>query len=503
MASIPLIQGFTTQKNPGFYGETVYGAGSTGSAGAPLRVLLIGLQGVGGTLIANGAPVQIIDDNAADAAAVAGSELATMAYGANEEGGAQVYVATPAAPGSGAAATATLTITGTWTATGIYRYRIGKERREVTISAGMTPTQAAAAIVADALSRTRMPVSASNAAGVVTWTHRTLSVSGNYQAIRQDLTDAPAGFAATLAGATTLTNVSGTTFMSGGAGVPDLSTLLSNISPASYDRIAVASQDATALGLLKVAVDAQAGPTTGFLQHVVTASTGTNSAAQGLTRTTLNDQRFQHLWAANHPTHPAILAAKMATKRAATEGSSPLFNYDNAELRNVGAQDAADAPSYATITSCLDNGITPLNRTVDGRTVIVRAITTHCLTSGGSPDYSCLDVSDAVIPDYVRQGLRNLWEGTFLPNNTSVGPDDPNGKEPAGMATPRVWNAAVTAYLRGLERGDGLAGPILVDVDNHLPQSFYDKVNRRIVTVVNVVPAAVQHQIGVSVRSAA
>jgi phage tail sheath gpL-like len=255
---------------------------------------------------------------------------------------------------------------------------------------------------------------------------------------------------------------------------------------------------------VKTAVDAQAGPTTGFLQHVVTASTGLNSTAQGITRTTLNDQRFQHLWALNHPTHPSVLAAKMATKRAAIELASPLFNYDNAELRNVGAQDPADAPSFATITSCLDNGITPLNRTVDGRTVVVRAITTHCLTSGGSPDYSTLDVSDAWIPDFVRQGLRSLWESTFLPNNASVGPDDPSGKSPpAGLATPMVWNAAVTAYLRGLERGDNLPGPILVDVDNHLPQSFYDKANRRIVTVVNLVPAAVQHQIGVSVRSAA
>ena len=504
MATLPIIQGFTTQKNPGFYGETVYGSGSTGSGAAPLRVLLIGLMAVGGTLTANGAPVQVVDDNQVDTVAGAGSELATMGYGATQMQGAEIYLASPAAPGSGAAASATLTITGTWSTTGIYRYRIGKERREVTIAAGMTPTQAAAAIVADALSRVRMPVTAANTAGVLTFTHRTLSVSGNYQPIRQDLSDAPAGFAATLAGATTLTNASGGVFMSGGTGVPDLTTLLGTISPTAFDRIVLAAQDATALAAVRTAVTSQAGPTVGFLQHVITASTGLLSTAQGITRTTLNDQRFEHLWALNHPSHPAVLAAVHGAQRASIESTSPLFNYDNAELPGVGAQNIADAPSFGTITTCLDNGVTPLKPTTDGRTLVVRAITTHCLTSGGSPDYSCLDVSDAWIPDFVRRGLRALWEGSFQRNNTSVGPDDPTGAPPPpGMATPRAWNAAVTSFLKGLERGDNLPGPILIEVDQHLPQSFYDKVNRRIVTIVNVVPAAVQHQIGVSVRSAA
>jgi phage tail sheath gpL-like len=505
MATIPLIQGFTTQKNPGFFGETVYGAGSTGSGAAPMRVLLLGLMNVSGLLVPNGAPQQVIDDNAADLLAGQGSILASMCYGADRSGGAEVWIASPALPASSpAAATATLTVAGTWATGGTYRYTIGNEKRAVSISAAMTATQVVAAIAADATSRTRMPVTAANTAGVVTFTFRTISTDGNYQQIRQDVRDLPTGMTAVLAGATTLSTVSGGVFMTGGAGLPDYSTLLGVIGTNSWNRIAIAAQDATALGALKTSVDAAAGPTVGFLQHVVTASSGSNATAQGFTRTTLNDQRFQHLWGANHPTHPAILAAEHATQRAAIELASPLFNYDGYEIPGVGAQDLADAPSFSTITTCLDNGITPLQPTLDGRTLIVRGITTHCLTSGGAPDYSTLDVSDAWIPDFVRRGLRNLWTTKFLPGNPAIGPDDPNGKSPpAGLGTPSNWNAMVYAYLKSLEAGDNLPGPILVNVDAQKPQSFWDANNRRIVTVCPVSPAFVQHQIGVSVRSAA
>ncbi len=158
----------------------------------------------------------------------------------------------------------------------------------------------------------------------------------------------------------------------------------------------------------------------------------------------------------------------------------------------------ADWPSYATQVSALDNSITPIATTETGDAYIVRAITTKSLT-GSTPDYRTLDVSQAVVPDYVRTALKFYWLTVFHPANPKVASDPATGERdrPAGVATPRRWNQAATdAVLLLLE-----SQLIISDVDQNPMYSEYQAGSaKRIMSVVPVVPAANDHAIGVSVR---
>jgi phage tail sheath gpL-like len=237
------------------------------------------------------------------------------------------------------------------------------------------------------------------------------------------------------------------------------------------------------------------------MEHVIFATYGTQSAATTLSTATLNDPRFQNLWLLNSESHPSEVAAAMAALRAATEGDDPGAAYDGSVLLGIAPQAfVADWSNVATQSSCLDNGVTPLLTTADGRVTVCRSITTRCL-NGTDPDYRTLDTSDAVVPDYVRDGLRLIWTSEFKPNNPRVADDLPDGRErPARVGTPKRWTERMTKYLRELEEA---SPPQIIDVDTHLPYSEYNSAARRIMSVCPVVPAPNQHQIGVSVRQTA
>jgi hypothetical protein len=148
--------------------------------------------------------------------------------------------------------------------------------------------------------------------------------------------------------------------------------------------------------------------------------------------------------------------------------------------------------------------VTPI-RTESGTAVVDRSITTRCL-SGTSPDYRTLDTGTAYVPDYVRtaQGLRWLQ---FRKDNPDVA-DDPAPEQPpraSGVATPSTWNAATYQLLKEMEGVEGvplypgLARAILIDVDLNKPAARYDRLAKRIMQAVPVVPSPKNEQVGVSV----
>lgn len=507
MASISIV-GFTPDfKVPGFYGETVYGAGAVTAASAPIRLLCVGLKGSTGTLTPNGSPVQVLSADDADSLAGAGGELARMLYAALRQPGVNVYAAAPSPAGGAVAASITITIAATppFSSTGEWRYRAGGLTFSGAIGLTDTAANIAAAVAAGFNGRARSPFVAAAVGAVVTLTVKSAGVRGNQHVVFQDVSLLPATVTSTIAGGASVTG--GGVYFANGAGTEDVSDLLTTIFPEEFGRIAFAQNDATNAAAWEAHLYAAAGPLEGRLQHGICAVAGTLTAATSLAQTTLNAERVQLLWLLYSETHPSEIAARVGALRAVSEQNDPCSAYDFYVLDGIAPQSqTADRPSRGVQQTALSNGVTPCTTNANGDVQVVRSITSKSRTNG-VPDYRCLDTSDAVVPDVVRRQIELIWYFSFFPANPRVADDPPEGAQErkAGIATPRLWAKTVEKLLYDLERGDNRYVPsgrsILVDVAENPPVAVYDPVARRIMSAVPVKPAANNHAVGVSVRS--
>ncbi len=503
MPGSTIIAGFSSQdKVPGAYGEVKYGAGAISAASLPLFLLLVGLKATGGTATNDTEVKDIYSEDDANTYFAPGSELACMCYDALTVQGVNIKAACPAPAGGAAAATATVTFAGTPTSTGDWYIRVAGKTYTASINTTDTPTTLAAAFCAAINADTKCPMSAANVAGVATLTCKTPGVRGNQHVIGKDDSKLASGVTVTLAGGTALTG--GTVPLTGGSGTETYTNLLSTLAPSKFDRIALAANDATSLAAWETQIDSQAGVLTGILQHVIVAGNGTLSASTSLAQTTLNNPRFQFGWHLNSETHPSRIAAALGATRVQGEQDDPAKAYDGEVLSTVAPNQRGDWPIHSTLVSALNNSVTPLATGPDGKTRIIRSITTKSL-NGSNPDYRTLDTHEAYVPDFCLTAAKLLWSTEYVLGNPRVFDDLPDGKaHPSGVGSPSTWNAYVEALARDFEKGKIGGGktiaPIIVDVDNNKPSSSWDGVGERIMTAWPVVPAPAQHQVGISVR---
>lgn len=567
---VPQIIGFSSSNRvPGYYGETVYGAGAISAASIPLVLLLVGTMATSGVQATpNQDVVDIIDAETADAQFGAGYELSRMCYAALRVPGVKIKAAPVAEAGGAVAAKQVITLGGSWTNVGTLTYRVNGEVISVSVGSTDVVADVCTRLAAEFNSNPRRPYTAAATSTQVTLTLKSKGARGNQLLTFQDKSGAPSGLTSVISGSTWVANTAytttsfavpvvangfyykcttagtshattepvwpttvgttvsdgtavwtcwgaietgGATRWGGGAGTESVSTLLGVLLSQNFDRLAVAQNDSTNLGLWKTQLNTQAGPTIGILQHLTTSVNGTLAAATTLA-TTLNAFRQQLMWQLNGETAPWEVSSYFASLRCATEQGDPDAAYDDAVLEGVAPQSqAADRPSNSVLQSAINNGITAIYTDATGASALVcRSVTTHTL-SGSTPDYRTLDSSDAVVPDFVRKDIGLHWKTVFKPNNPRNADDPPGDSKPAiaGVATPSLWNADVEAKLRRYEKGILASGssptaqtvaPIIIDVDNNKPSSYWDPVAKRIMSIIPVVPAPNTHQIGCSVR---
>lgn len=496
------IAGFSdTNKVPGFYGSVTYGAGAITVGSIPLTLLLCGNKLSTGTATVDVTISTIQSQDDADTLYGAGSELAIMCGGALQIAGVQIKAIASAEAGGAAGATATITLAGTFPppATGTFQYRLdgvlvtGSILSTDTLSTAADSVVAAFAAIPGA---SATAVKGAGAAFVITLTRKSKGTRGNQGTLCQDTTLLPSGVTSAVAGGAALTN--GGVFFTGGSGTDDVANVLTVLTPGVYDRIACAQNDATNLVKWRNWLNTQAGVLVGKRQHALWASNSSLAAITSIAQTSVNAVRLEALWYLNSETYPAFIAATFMAARTQSEQSDPDSAYDGYILPGVYPQTAqADwATPQGTMITALNNSITPIGTNMTGGAFVVRAITTHSLTAGGSPDYRTLDTSQAVVPDYVLTVLDLFWTTVYKPGNPKVAPDPVDGQRdrPAGVATPLRWNQQMIAQLQALE--DAL---IITDVDLNPPVSEYNATAKRIMSLVPVVSAANQHQIGVSV----
>jgi phage tail sheath gpL-like len=496
------IVGFSsTDFVPGFVGETVFGAGKLTAADLPLRLHLVGNKLAAGSKTPNVDTDQVFTEVEADAYYGAGAELARMFYAAVRIPGVSIWCS-PVTQSAGAQATMTITIATNASSDGELRYWIAGDLVVVPVTNGETPTTVAARIVSRIAQNTRLGCTAGNAAGVATLTWKQAGPRGNDAIVFQDVTKKPSAMTSTLGGAGGTVTGGGQKF-GGGTTADDFTAVATNTFPAWFNRVALACVDSTNLAAWETNTDSKAGPLEGRPEHVVVGFNGALAAAQSLTQTTLNNPRFNFLWMLNGESMPSELAAVFAAVRCATEQGDPNADYDDIVLPGIAPHRMpADIPQRSTKVSALQTGVTPVT-TVNSQAQIVRSITTRCL-NGANPDYRTLDTGTAVVPDFVRTSLGLLWASEYKKANPIVA-DDPAPEQPeraSGIATPKRWSQYAEKHLKDLESGKAVASglPQIIDVDLNKPASGYDKFAKRIMSVVPVIPAPRNHQIGVSVQ---
>jgi phage tail sheath gpL-like len=492
-----------SDKDPGFYGKTAYGAGPIALQSIPLKLLLLGLKHASsGSLTVDTQIVRVYSETDVDTYAGAGGELARMAYAALKIQGVEIYIGAPAPNGSGVAATMTITIGGTWTTAGTLRVIVAGLEIDCAVTAAHSTSNVATNLAAAINAKSKCAASASALSAVVTLTWKSATTRGNRGIVFRDLTGAPSGLTATLGGGgSSVTGDAvvgnGITFVSG-AGAEDYTNILSAAYTGRWHRIVSSVIDSTNLGRIETQLDTKAGPFEGRMEHAIVGSNGTLSAAASLSLSPMNAQRMQHVWMEATETPIEEIAAYIGALRTSTEQTTPNVSYSGVVIPFAKPQrDRAKWLDHSLRVSALNSGLTPLNTSDAGEVSIVRSITTRHQTSSGDPDDRTLDTSDAVVPDYVRDDLRVGWLYEFKPANPYVRDDasDEEKEPPAGAATPKRWNGYVEARLQLHEDNR-----ILTDVTSNKPKTVYNSTAKRLASIVPTKRLPLQEQMEVLVN---
>lgn len=442
-----------SNKSPGIFLEVLFGVGPVSAADAPIDVLVVGHQLPAATATANTPFAANSADDVADVCG-AGSEVHLMALAAFDANSTvTLHVLPLAEPGGGTAATETIVITGTASADGTITVMIHGEEIQVAIPSGTTHTAAATLIETAIDDQTNWPVTASVSTATITITAKTKGTRGN------SITCASSGTVAGL----TFTHIAGAV-LSGGAGSDTITTAVANISPHTYDRHALAFEDATTLGTWKTALTTQAGPTIGSRQQAIFASRDTYANVVTLA-TGRNEARMQCVWHYNSDDTPAEIAAAVAAHRANEESidrAHPFSVQHGDVVAGLRPQRTeADWPTTTELMNALNNGVTPLQVLADGTVGIHRGITTRSLDALSNPNYAVLDTSKVTVPDFIADELAVNWPGFVALNQKLASTEDPDELVPGvtNLAGVKSWVLGVLEkwdpeYLDGVAEDD-------------------------------------------------
>lgn len=496
-----------TFKVPRFLAKIIFGAGIVSAASGSLACLLVGMKTTAGTLVPDQDVMRVQSAEEADQLAGAGSQLARMVYKALTVAGIELWIAAVTEPGAGTAATVTIAVTGPATTAGTLRFRLAGRTYTAGINTGDSATVIGDAIAAAINNDPRAPFTAASVTGTVTVTCRNKGTQGKDHIIYLDKSENAAGVTYVLTGSATL-NTDGARFgaTATGTGSEDVTALLTKLQNRRYARIGVGHNDATNAALWEAHVNAKAGPLTLLLEQLVFGHNGSSSQAISLAQTTLNAPRAQCIWHRNSETHPSEIAAFIAAYRSSVENAEPLYDYDAMVIPTTTiAPQAFEADSPAPNTeqnTALNAGVTPLE-TVNGEARIVRMITTYC-KNGANQDERCLDIGDAVVPDYVCVDLQLYYSSEYRVSNPLVGPDAAPEDEPPppGVATPSGWNSKVVSKMQGYFRQGLLKFPPTPG-SAAAPTSIFNDATEGIASEIPIYVRRLQHRIDLVLRQTA
>lgn len=405
------------------------------------------------------------DAEAASALYGQGSMLARMirAFRANDAFG-ELWALPVADAGAGVAATGTMTITGPATGAGTLSTYVGGRRVPVAVSSGDSATVVAGAVVAAVNADTRLPVTAGNVAGVVTFTARNKGTLGNSIDLRVNLLGSQGG--------EVLPAGIGVTFvaMASGATDPDLGTLATALGDEEFEIIVAPWTGTTELNALRDLMNDTSGRWSWSRQiygHVFAARKGADSALISFGQAR-NDQHMTVVgYEATNPTNPAEMAAAFAAQVFVSISADPARPLQTLQLSGVFATPTGSRFTKSVQQTLLTNGVATLMYDGAGTVRIQRCATTYRVNAWGQPDISYLDAETLFTLAEVIRRLRGRITQKFprhkLANDgTRFGAGQP-------IVTPKIIKAELVAQYAEMEAAglvedaDGFAAATIVE----------------------------------------
>lgn len=372
--------------------------------------------------------------------------------------GTPIYFLPVAEPAAGVAASGTITVASAPTAAGTIPLYIAGQRLQVLAGSADTTTQVATRIANAINAATDLPVTASAATGVVTVTAKWKGISGNDIRIEDSYRGfyggevLPAGLSLTY---------SGSNFLTGGTGVPDLTSAIANFGDGPHKFLALPYNDSGSFTLWDTELGFTDSGRWGWIRQSygqawsVKRDTYANLMSYGPSN---NSPVISVL--AIEPTSPTPVwewAAAYAARAASALSADPARPLQTLTLDGCLPAPLAGRFSKAQLNSLAQVGLAIQGTDLDGSTggvpQILREQTSYQRNASGQADNAyevatTLATLDEVLTRF-RQGLSNKFGRHKLASNgTRFG---------AGQAivTPLILKAEIVAIYEGAEL-DGL-----------------------------------------------
>lgn len=418
---------------PFFYAEV--NSGGSPYVGQAI-LLLVGQKTSAGSATAN-VPVGPLQSEAEAIALFGlGSMLVQQYVIARKNAAFQTIWALPLADPAGASATATITITAPGV-TGVGMVRVQGRRLPFQVNATDTATNVAATIVST-INAAGLAVTASNASGVVTVTARHVGALGNLIDVTVPR-DEPNVLTSTNAVVVA---------MSGGTGVPVLTTALANCGDREFDWIAGPYADTTSLNAIRDFLSDTVGrwaPVQQLYGHYFTASFGTLSTLVALGNGR-NDPHVSIMGSQASPSATWEWASALAGVAAQHLTTPPELSRPLQTLELAGVLPPDDLSlqwDIADRQALYADGIAAYRVDVSNVVRIDRCVTTYQQTAVGVADATFRDVETMAQIMYTVRYFRTAVSNRHARQSLA----DENPFNVASVATPRsIRNTIVHAY---------------------------------------------------------
>ena len=347
--------------------------------------------------------------------------------------------------GTGAKAAGKVTITGAAKESGVLSLYVGGVRVRAVVVSGATPAEVGAALAA-AVTAADLPVSAVNAAGVVTLTCKWSGESGNDIALqlnrlgRNNGESTPAGLAIALSA------------MAGGAGSPEVAGLLASLGDEPFEFICSPWTDATSLNAWQEFMGDSAGRWSWAKQlygHLYAAKRGTvgQLVAFGVTR---NDQHATiQGFEPGCPDPFWRVAAAYAARTAVFISADPARPTQTGELTGIAPAPAGERFTLTERQSLLTHGIATASFS-GGVQRIERGITSYQRNAFDQPDDSYLDSESLHQSAYVISYLKSVITSKY--GRHKLANDGTRFGAGQAIVTPNVIRGEMIASYYALER---------------------------------------------------
>jgi phage tail sheath gpL-like len=369
----------------------------------------------------------------------------------------------PSSGGAPVKAAGTVTYATTATATGSTTVTICGEEVSVGIAIDDTPTTIAVAVKGAINSRTHLPVTADNSAGVLTITAKIDGISqgdGTVPVIRFRAT-ITSGIGTTVAtSGVALGTGTGTAGVDGSTTeAAQLATALASLANVRKYYIVCTTWHADALTNIETHVSGKSEPNPGLRSVAIVGYNGTLASTQTLA-TTKNYERLQLAWQPSSEHDPAELAGNMAgirQKREGTDSAYKFSGYRESDWLIKPAFAVSDFPGGSDLNDALNDGITPIASDGSGSYVVMSLNTRSKNAAGTVDDFRATEthrvsvadefVDELLVTFALRYGRSKLKDDQLLADGTV----NPNQRLSGGVVTASTFKPWIKKLLLDYE----------------------------------------------------